>query len=120
MIRQVFSGIVLLLTRMKVTDPTSGFQALGKNVVSFFASGIFPCDYPDADVVAMLHMAGFRIREVPVRMVPRAGGKSMHSGWKPVYYGMKMLLSIFIVVLNHGMWSKWRAALRDKAHSSGR
>jgi hypothetical protein len=46
-----------------------------------------------------LHRAGFRIREVPVRMHASAPGKSMHAGWKPLYYIFKMLLSIFVTLL---------------------
>jgi hypothetical protein len=26
-------------------------------------------------------------------------GESMHAGWKPIYYVVKMLLSIFVVLL---------------------
>jgi len=37
-------------------------------------------DYPDADVLIMLTRAGFKIKEVPVRMYSRAGAGSMHSG----------------------------------------
>ena len=44
-----------------------------------------------------LHRAGFRVHEVPVRMYPRATGRSMHAGLKPVYYVFKMLLSVALV-----------------------
>jgi hypothetical protein len=46
-----------------------------------------------------LHRAGFRIREIPVRMHASVTGKSMHTGWKPLYYMFKMLLSIFVTLL---------------------
>lgn len=103
-----FGGLLFLLTRRWFSDPTSGFQALNRRALEFLASGVFPCDYPDADVVLMAHLAGLRIREVPVRMVNRAGGVSMHSGWKPLYYGMKMLLSVFVVLLDTPRWRVWR------------
>ena len=55
---------------------------------------MFPGDYPDADVLVMLHRAGFRIQEVAVAMHPNLQGKSMHSGFKPIYYTYKVFLSI--------------------------
>ncbi len=104
----LFAGILRLCTGRHFTDPTSGFQALGGQTLRLFASGVFPCDYPDADVILMAHLAGLRIREVAVTMRAREGGASMHAGWKPLYYGLKMLLSIFIVLLNYPTWRKWR------------
>lgn len=108
-----FGGLLFLLTRRRFSDPTSGFQALNRHALEFLASGVFPCDYPDADVVLMAHLAGLRIREVPVRMVNRSGGISMHSGWKPLYYGMKMLLSVFVVLLDTPRWRVWRRTHRQ-------
>ncbi|MDD1650343.1 MAG: glycosyltransferase family 2 protein [Methylococcaceae bacterium] len=94
-----FRRLVSLLIGQPITDSTSGFQAFNRRVFSFFASGAFPCDYPDADMLVTLHRAGFRIREVPVRMYANAEGKSMHDGWKPFYYIYKMLLSIVVTLL---------------------
>ena len=110
---QLFFGTVLLvLTGRWFSDPTSGFQALNSRALGLFSSGVFPCDYPDADVLLMAHLAGLRIREVPVKMAPREGGVSIHAGWKPLYYGAKMLLSVFVVMLNDSVWRDWRRRLR--------
>jgi hypothetical protein len=68
-------------------------------VIHFFATDIFPVDYPDADMLIMLHRAGFRMTEVPVRMYENSEGKSMHSGLKPLYYMFKMLLSIGVTLM---------------------
>lgn len=106
-----FAGILGMLTGRRFTDPTTGFQALGPRALRFFASGVFPCDYPDADVLLMAHLTGLRIGEVPVKMLERKGGTSMHSGWKPLYYGIKMLLSLFVVLLNYKVWRVWRTKL---------
>ncbi len=94
-----FRRIVALVIRQPVTDSTSGFQAFNREVVRFFSGDLFPCDYPDADVLISLHLAGFRIREVPVRMRVSPAGKSMHGGLKPFYYVFKMLLSIAVTLL---------------------
>lgn len=95
----LFRGIVSLVTGMKVTDTTSGFQAFNSRVIRFFATDIFPVDYPDADMLIMLHRAGFTMTEVPVRMFENSEGKSMHSGLKPIYYMFKMLLSIGVTLM---------------------
>jgi glycosyltransferase involved in cell wall biosynthesis len=94
----LFRTLVRWVTGLPITDCTSGFQAFNREVIRFFARDIFPVDYPDADVLITLHRAGFRIRELPVRMYA-AEGKSMHSGMKPLYYVFKMTLSIFVTLL---------------------
>lgn len=94
-----FGFITSILTGRKITDPTSGFQALNKKVMEFYASRAYPVDYPDADVIIMLHRKGFRFKEVPVVM-HNAAKPSMHGGIiKPLYYIFKMLLSIFMTLL---------------------
>lgn len=95
----IFRKIVSLVTGTSVTDTTSGFQAFNREIILFFATDIFPVDYPDADMLIMLHRAGFRMIEIPVRMFENCEGKSMHSGLKPLYYMFKMLLSILVTLL---------------------
>jgi glycosyltransferase involved in cell wall biosynthesis len=96
---KVFSIITNFITRQKFTDPTSGYRAMNESILRFYSNDIYPVDYPDADVIIMLHQAGFRIREIPVDMNPSLTGKSMHSGLKPIYYLFKMMLSIFVTLL---------------------
>jgi glycosyltransferase involved in cell wall biosynthesis len=108
---RIFSAMIFVLTGLRLSDPTSGFQALSKRTLALFSSGVFPCDYPDSDVILMAHMAGLKIKEVPVEMRNRTGGHSMHSGIKPLYYGIKMLLSMFMVLLNFRQWHTWRRKL---------
>jgi hypothetical protein len=105
--QRLFGGIVRALTGTPMTDPTSGFRCFSRRAVAFFSSGILPTDFPDADVVLMALYAGLRVKEVKVRMEQRAGGVSMHTGLRPVYYGMKMLLSIFLVVLGQRRWRRY-------------
>jgi glycosyltransferase involved in cell wall biosynthesis len=96
---RLFAWTVSKITRREVTDPTSGFQALNRDALRFFAYDNYPVDYPDADTLLVLHYAGFRVTEVPVTMRERLSGVSMHSGWKPFYYVLKMWLAIAMVVL---------------------
>jgi glycosyltransferase involved in cell wall biosynthesis len=94
-----FCHLVSWIIGQKITDSTSGFQAFNRRVIRFFTTEAFPCDYPDADMLLSLHRAGFRIKEVPVRMYANMTGKSMHGGWRPFYYMFKMLLSLLVTLL---------------------
>ena len=96
-----FRKLVSYLIGREITDPTSGYQAFNREVMRFFTTDVFPCDYPDADMLVTLNMAGFRIRELPVRMFANVAGKTMHSGFKPLYYMFKMCLSIFVTLLRN-------------------
>jgi hypothetical protein len=96
---KLFGMIASLLIHQKVTDPTSGFQAMNRRVLEWVSGDRFPCDYPDADVIIMLHRAGFQILEVPVSMFENQDKKSMHGGWRPLYYVFKMFLSIFVTLM---------------------
>jgi glycosyltransferase involved in cell wall biosynthesis len=94
-----FRKLVTVIIGREITDPTSGYQAFNRNVMKFFSTDVFPYDYPDADMLITLNLAGFRIREIPVRMFANPTGKTMHSGVKPLYYMIKMTLSILVTLL---------------------
>jgi glycosyltransferase involved in cell wall biosynthesis len=95
----LFAFLATRLVGFKITDPTSGYQSYNRRVMAFLIQDFFPCDFPDADVIVMIHRAGFKIREFPMQMSQREDGKSMHSGIKPVYYVFKMFLSLFMTIL---------------------
>jgi glycosyltransferase involved in cell wall biosynthesis len=102
-----FRKVVSWITRSNITDSTSGYQAFNREVIRFFSGEVFPCDYPDADMLITLHLAGFSIRELPVRMYANAEGKSMHNELTSLYYFFKMFLSIFVTVLrNHRLYRR--------------
>lgn len=85
------------LAGLDLTDPTSGFQALSQRALALYARDWFPTDYPDVDVRLVAARDGLRIREVPVQMAAGVRESTLHSGWKPLYYVYKMLLSLWAV-----------------------
>jgi len=91
--------ITSFIVGQKMTDSSSGFRVLKREVVDFFANINYPSDYQDADVIILAHFAGFRIKEVPVTMYESISGKSMFDGGRLIYYGFKMLLSIMVTLL---------------------
>lgn len=94
---RLFARIVTVWTGVTITDPTSGYQALSRRALDEVASDAFPEDYPDADVLIMLHRAGLRLREIPVLMHERIGGLSMHRGGRAAYYAYKMFLTLALI-----------------------
>ena len=95
-----FGYLASKITQHHVTDPTTGFQALSRPVILFYCTDVYPVDYPDADVIIMLDRAGFKVKEVPVIMYLNQTGQSMHAGiLRPLYYGIKMLMSIAMTLL---------------------
>jgi glycosyltransferase involved in cell wall biosynthesis len=94
----LFGRIATLATRQHVTDPTSGLQVMRTAVARFFCTDVYPVDYPDVDILILLHRSGFKVCEVPVQM--RASvNVSMHSGHKSLYYIYKMFLAILVTYL---------------------
>jgi glycosyltransferase involved in cell wall biosynthesis len=94
----LFARIASAVMRQPVSDPTSGLQVMRIGVARFFCSEVYPMDYPDADILILLHRSGFWVREVPVEMRP-SQGQSMHSGHRSAYYVYKMCLSILVTLL---------------------
>jgi glycosyltransferase involved in cell wall biosynthesis len=92
---KVFSFLLLVMTRSRMTDPTSGFRAINRPVIEFL-SGEYPSDYPEVEAIVLLHKKGFRVKEIPVTMLKRQGGKSSINLLRSVYYMVKVTTSIFI------------------------
>lgn len=96
----IFRHIIWMATGEKITDPTSGYQCLSRKVFEFFTEDHFPWDYPDANVIIMLHRAGFKIKEFPVEMTPNPEKRSMHRGIFTIsYYLFRVFLSIFVTLI---------------------
>ena len=93
---QWFRLLVRTLSGVELGDPTSGLQAISRDVLELYATDAFPLDYPDADVLVLAARSGFRIAEVPVQMREEIGSPSMHSGIRVLYYVYKMTLCVIV------------------------
>ena len=96
----LFSRLTSWLVARRVTDPTSGLQAMNREVLAFYQQDFYPWDYPDADMLLRVHYAGLRFREVGVTMLGGPPGKSMHRGLRPIYYVYKLLLSLALTAVS--------------------
>ena len=99
----LFGTVVSWVAGQRISDSTSGYQTLNRKAFCYCADDVYPSDFADADVLIMLHRAGFRIREVAVRMSPSVNKQSrylnMYSFLTPVYYIYKMSLAVFVSLL---------------------
>jgi glycosyltransferase involved in cell wall biosynthesis len=90
-----FQLLILLLTRKKITDATSGFRVVNKKVIQKFACN-YPKDYPEPEVIIDLVKNGYQIAEKTVNMNARKGGKTSISTFRSFYYMLKVSLSILM------------------------
>lgn len=98
----LFGTVASWATGQKVTDPTSGYQAMVRRAFVYCAGDVYPSDFADADVLIMFHRAGLRVREVAVKMNlsdRRSRYLNMYSFLTPIYYIFKMTLAVFVSLL---------------------
>ena len=93
--KSILSRLVDALIGGGITDTTSGFRAANRRALSVFAER-YPDDYPEAEALVILHMAGLKAVEIPVNMHPRKGGVTSIKPPHAAYYMVKVGLAIFV------------------------
>jgi hypothetical protein len=93
----IFSRILSLMLRQKLTDATSGFRAINASIIKQFAHE-YPRDYPEVEALLQVHMSRFRIKEIPVKMRERDGGQSSINAFRSIYYMVKVLLALLVLM----------------------
>jgi glycosyltransferase involved in cell wall biosynthesis len=91
----IFSVVVSLLVRQRITDPTSGFRITKRRGIELFARD-YPHDYPEVEAILMMHAHRLRLAEFAVRMNSRFGGRSSITPTVSVYYMVKVLLALLV------------------------
>jgi glycosyltransferase involved in cell wall biosynthesis len=92
-----FARVLSLITRQRITDPTSGFRMTDRHAIKLFAND-YPNDYPEVEAIVMMHTHRLRSVEIPVVMLPRLKGQSAISSTQSVYYMVKVLLAVIVVL----------------------
>jgi hypothetical protein len=92
---RLLAWIVSAIARQRVTDTTSGFQALNRRALELFAMD-YPHDYPEVEGMVMTIKHQLRLCEVPVTMRERAHGRSSITAFRSIYYMAKVLLALFV------------------------
>ena len=92
---KIITIFIRIFTGKKITDPTSGFRAVNKNVIEEFSKN-YPTEYPEPESTVSLLVNGYRVQEAPVSMNERSGGVSSIRFFKTVDYMIKVVLAIII------------------------
>jgi glycosyltransferase involved in cell wall biosynthesis len=94
----ILANLISTIIHQPVTDPTSGFLVCNRRAIQLCAQN-YPHDYPEPESIVLLHRAGLRLKEVPVTMLPRGGGRSSITALRSGYYMLKVILAILIGLL---------------------
>ena len=92
---RILASVVSRIVGQRVTDPTSGFQALNRRGIALFARD-YPHDYPEVEATVMVARHRLRRIEIPVSMRERSAGRSSIGAIHSVYYMAKVLLALFV------------------------
>jgi glycosyltransferase involved in cell wall biosynthesis len=94
----LFAGLISVLVRRKVTDPSCGIRAMKAEVTA--AVVLDQPQYQASELLIGTVMAGYRYKEVPIAMKARRSGKTKKGG--NLLYGARFC-SVVI-----GTWSRER------------
>jgi glycosyltransferase involved in cell wall biosynthesis len=94
---RILAWVVSALVGQRVTDTTSGFQAVNGDGIALFARD-YPHDYPEVEATVMVFKHRLRFVEVPVSMREREHGNSSITALRSVYYMIKVLLALLVGV----------------------
>ena len=90
------SGLIKLRCGQTVLDCTSGYRAFNKKAIEECVK-YYPKKYPEPESALYLIKKGFKVKEVPVIMDARVTGSSSISGWRGIYYMLKVSWAILTV-----------------------
>lgn len=111
-----FGWAVSLLIGERATDTTSGFCGMNRQAVDVLATYL-PQDYPDVESRVIVHKAGLRQMEMPVRMRARVAGVSSINSWRSIYYAFKVSVAMVTSALKE--IAPARGVYMRSAHANG-
>ena len=91
----LITAMILITTRKRIQDPTSGMRLFDRKMISILANEL---DFgPEPDTVSLLMRWGYKVEEVQVEMRERTAGESYLNFTKSVTYMLRMSISILLV-----------------------
>lgn len=91
----LISAMIMLTTRKRIQDPTSGMRLFDKQMIPLFANEF---DFgPEPDTISLLMRWGYKVEETQVEMRERVAGESYLNFTKSVAYMLRMSVSILLV-----------------------
>lgn len=100
------SGLIFICTGKHIKDVTSGFRAVNRWFINYYADS-YPIDYPEPEAIIAAIMNRGRVKEYPVVMRERTGGSSSIKMFGSVYYMIKVTLAIIICRISFGVRRKF-------------
>ena len=89
------SKLIKLCTGTVVKDVTSGFRAVNREYIEYYAEN-YPTDYPEPEAIVEAALRGAKILEMPVIMRERENGVSSINFRRSVYYMIKVSSAILV------------------------
>lgn len=96
----VLARTISTIARHRLTDTTSGFKAVDRRALAFYAAN-FPAEYLGDTVEALVMgaRAGLVIRQVPVEMRQRRAGVPSQRSWKAGLYLGRAVVALFMALI---------------------
>jgi hypothetical protein len=91
----ILSSLIRILSGLPITDCTSGFRVINRRVIQAFAHW-YPDDYPEPEVILLLHRGGFKITEVGVKMRQRRAGMTSIPLMRGLFYVLKVSTALLL------------------------
>lgn len=90
----ILKVVIRMCSGVTASDATSGFRAVNRKLIEFFAEN-YAQDYPEPEAIVAARRSGYRVMDVPVVMNERTGGVSSIGTLDSIYYMIKVILAIF-------------------------
>ena len=105
---RLFSNLISLFIGYKLYDITSGFLAMNRKIISFFAN-YYKNEISDPNQgILLTHFIGAKIMEVPVKMKERKHGKSYYGLLNSIAYPLKGVVNIIgCLLLKNQIKKEW-------------
>ena len=100
--QRALAGCLSLLTSHRVTDPTSGFCAVGPRAMRLLVEQ-HPTGYPEAEMRLLLGRHSLGVVEVAVGARPRLGGRTSLTTARLAAAGARVALALLIVPIRRSL-----------------
>jgi glycosyltransferase involved in cell wall biosynthesis len=91
----LFRFFLTLATRQRFTDTTSGMRAANRRVMELFSQHYSP-DFAEIESLQLAVRQGLQVKELPVRMLERAGGTSFLTPLKSAFFIFKGVVVLLV------------------------
>ena len=92
---KIISFLIRVVTGKRIYDVTSGYRAANKKIIQLFCER-YPTEYPEPETIVHLLKKKIRVKECPVNMKERIGGKSSIHSFKSVKYMIEVGTAILV------------------------